>query len=230
MAEILAWMVPLMNDLGLDTHWRVIAGTNEFFSVTKAIHNGLQGYSVLLKKRDWDVYQDVNRENVKALKDELEEADIVVIHDPQPAPLLELCTRRTGALDLAVPHRCQPPVPVGMEGAQALRGEIRREHLLHVPVRPAAAPPPVPHRAEHRSAERQEHRSRRRVNSRPCVRQFDLDPDVPVLVQISRFDRFKDPVGVIEAYRMVKKMTPSSSSWRAAGPPTTRRGKRFSTR
>ena len=52
-AEILAWMVPLMTDLGLDARWRVIAGTGDFFAVTKAFHNGLQGYPVVLKKRDW---------------------------------------------------------------------------------------------------------------------------------------------------------------------------------
>jgi len=206
-AEILAWMVPLMNDLGLDTHWRVISGTNEFFSVTKAIHNGLQGYSVLLKKRDWDVYQDVNRENVKALKDELEEADIVVIHDPQPAPLLELCTRRRGRwiwrchIDASHPSRSvwKGLKPFVEKYDASIFSMCQFAQLLRHPqylVAPSIDP------LSEKNIDLDDHEL-------DTVReQFDLNPGVPVLVQISRFDRFKDPVGVIEAYRMVKKMTP----------------------
>ncbi len=206
-AEILAWMVPLMNDLGLETHWRVITGTNEFFSVTKAIHNGLQGYSVLLKKRDWDVYQDVNRENVRALKDELEEADIVVIHDPQPAPLLELCTRRRGRwiwrchIDASHPFRAvwKGLRPFVEKYDASIFSMCQFAQVLpHPQVLIAPSIDPL---------------SEKNIDlddgELETVRgQFDLDPGVPVLVQISRFDRFKDPVGVIQAYRMVKKVTP----------------------
>ncbi len=206
-AEILAWMVPLMNDLGLNTHWRVITGTNEFFSVTKAIHNGLQGYSVLLKKRDWDVYQDVNRENFQILKDELEEADIVVIHDPQPAPLLELCTRRRGRwiwrchIDASHPFRAV---------WKALRPFVEKFDASIFSMCQFAQVLPHPQVLIAPSIDP--------LSDKNCdlgdgeidaVReQFDLKPDIPVLVQISRFDRFKDPVGVIQAYRMVKKVTP----------------------
>jgi len=206
-AEILAWMVPLMNDLGLDAHWRVIAGTNEFFSVTKAIHNGLQGYSVLLKKRDWDVYQDVNRENVTALKDELEEADIVVIHDPQPAPLLELCTRRRGRwiwrchIDASHPSRSvwKGLKPFVEKYDASIFSMCQFAQMLPHPqylIAPSIDP------LSEKNIDLDDHEL-------DTVRQqFDLNPGVPTLVQISRFDRFKDPVGVIEAYRMVKKMTP----------------------
>jgi trehalose synthase len=196
-----------MNDLGLDTRWRVISGTNEFFSVTKAIHNGLQGYSVLLKKRDWDVYQDVNRENVKALKDELEEADIVVIHDPQPAPLLELCTRRRGRwiwrchIDASHPSRSvwKGLKPFVEKYDASIFSMCQFAQLLRHPqylIAPSIDP------LSEKNIDLDDHEL-------DAVReQFDLNPGVPVLVQISRFDRFKDPVGVIEAYRMVKKMTP----------------------
>jgi trehalose synthase len=206
-AEILAWMVPLMNDLGLDTHWRVISGTNEFFSVTKSIHNGLQGYSVLLKKRDWDVYQDVNRENFRTLKDELEEADIVVIHDPQPAPLLELCTRRRGRwiwrchIDASHPFRAvwKGLKPFVEKYDASIFSMCQFAQLLpHAQFLVAPSIDPL--------SEKNIDLDDRELDA---VRsQFDLNPEVPVLVQISRFDRFKDPVGVIQAYRMVKKMTP----------------------
>jgi len=93
-AEILAWMTPLMCDLGLDAKWKVIRGTPGFFAMTKSIHNGLQGKSVALTKKDWDTYFDVKAENLAELRGPLENADIVVIHDPQPAPLLQLCPAR----------------------------------------------------------------------------------------------------------------------------------------
>ncbi len=80
-AEILGWMVPLMNELGLDTRWEVIAGSPDFYKVTKAFHNGLQGLPVTLHKRDFDLHYDVNRENADRLA---LEADVVFIHDPQP--------------------------------------------------------------------------------------------------------------------------------------------------
>jgi len=92
-AEILAWMTPLMCDLGLDAKWKVIRGTPGFFAMTKSIHNGLQGKSVALTKKDWDTYFDVKAENLAELRGPLENADIVVIHD-QPAPLLQLCPAR----------------------------------------------------------------------------------------------------------------------------------------
>jgi len=206
-AEILAWMVPLMNDLGLDAHWKVITGTNEFFAMTKSVHNGLQGYPVLLKTRDWDVYQDVNRENFKALKDDLEEADIVVIHDPQPAPLLELCTRRRGRwiwrchIDVSHPFRSvwKGLKPFVEKYDASIFSMCQFAQLLPHP--------------QHLVAPSIDPLSDKNVDlddgELEAVRaQFDLNPDVPVLVQISRFDRFKDPVGVIQAYQMVKRMTP----------------------
>src|SRR3972149_3146162 len=89
-AEILEWMVPHMRDVGIDASWEVIHGTPRFFEITKGIHNGLQGKPVELLKKDWKIYQDVNEENAARLKPLLEEADLVLIHDPQPDYLLKL--------------------------------------------------------------------------------------------------------------------------------------------
>ena len=160
-AEILAWMVPLMNDLGLDAHWRGHLGDER----------------ILLRDQG-------DSQRSSGLFRPAQEARLGRLPgcEPGKCQVAEGRTRRgghrrhprpaagapagalhpaAGTVDLALPHRCQPPVPIGLEGAQTLRGEIRREHLLHVPVRPAAAPSPVSHRAEHRPAERKEHRSRR---------------------------------------------------------------------
>ncbi len=76
-----------MTELGLNASWEVIHGSGRFFEVTKSIHNGLQGHSVPITGKDWKVYEDVNARNFERLRPALEEADIVVVHDPQPAPL-----------------------------------------------------------------------------------------------------------------------------------------------
>lgn len=80
-AEILAWMVPLMQELGLDTRWEVITAPSDFYRVTKAFHNGMQGLPVSLKTRDFDLHYEVNKENAAKLN---LEANVVYIHDPQP--------------------------------------------------------------------------------------------------------------------------------------------------
>jgi len=80
-AEILGWMVPLMKELGLDARWEVITGSPEFYKVTKAFHNGLQGLRVTLKKHEFDLHTELNQENAQRLD---LDADVVFVHDPQP--------------------------------------------------------------------------------------------------------------------------------------------------
>ena len=80
-AEILGWMVPLMQELGIDARWEVITGPPDFYRVTKAFHNGLQGLPVTLRKRDFELHYEVNRENAQRLN---LAADVVFVHDPQP--------------------------------------------------------------------------------------------------------------------------------------------------
>src|SRR5438552_10519306 len=80
-AEILNWMVPPMQELGLQVRWEVISGPPDFYRVTKAFHNGLQGLPVTLKRSDFDLHAEVNKDNARRLN---LEADIVIVHDPQP--------------------------------------------------------------------------------------------------------------------------------------------------
>src|SRR5262249_24284143 len=80
-AEILGWMVPRMTELGLQARWEVITAPPDFYRVTKAFHNGLQGQPVTLKASDFDLHYEVNEENARRLN---LEADIVFVHDPQP--------------------------------------------------------------------------------------------------------------------------------------------------
>src|SRR5262249_50486121 len=80
-AEILGWMLPMMEELGLQVRWEVIHGSPEFYQVTKSFHNAIQGMPTILKKKDFDLHREVNRENAARLA---LEADVVFIHDPQP--------------------------------------------------------------------------------------------------------------------------------------------------
>lgn len=206
-AEILAWMEPLMLELGINTRWEVITGSHEFFATTKAIHNGLQGHPVQIKKSGWDAYRDINAANLKRLQPLLDDADIVVIHDPQPAPLLSLCEKRRGVwiwrahIDISRPFRqvwkALKPFVEGYDAsifsmAQFAQPLPHRQYLI--------APSIDPLSDKNRDLTPQETASVRD--------EFNLDPDRPVLVQISRFDRFKDPIGVIRAYRFVRGAIP----------------------
>ena len=206
-AEILTWMVPLMRDLGIEAEWKVVRGTPAFFSVTKAIHNGLQGKTVNLGRKDWETYATVNAENCSELGDSLARADIVVIHDPQPAPLLALCGNRTGKwiwrahIDISRPSR-----PVW----KTLRPIVERADGSIFSMAQFAQPLPHPQFLIAPSIDPLSDKNMDLSESEleEVRAKFGLDPDRPLLVQISRFDRFKDPVGVIRAYRLVRKVLP----------------------
>jgi trehalose synthase len=206
-AEILSWMTPLMRDLGIDAGWKVIEGTQAFFSMTKGIHNGLQGSMAALRKRDWDTYLDVNKHNAEKLRPFLEEADFAVIHDPQPAALLQFFPWRRGKwiwrahIDVSHPFR---PVwkslrPFVQSYDASIFSMAQFAQVLPHPqyIITPSIDPLSEKNIDLDTGELESVRSR-----------FGLDPALPTLVQISRFDRFKDPLGVIKAYRMVARIKP----------------------
>jgi trehalose synthase len=206
-AEILEWMTPIMRELGLDASWEVIDGNHRFFEITKSMHNSLQGANVAIPVKGWKTYEDVNARNFKRLRPILEEADIVFIHDPQPAPLLRQCTRRKGKwiwrahIDISRPFR---PVwkslrPI-MEGFDASVFSMA-EFAQPLPHPQFLVPPSIDPLSE-------KNRDLAPAEIDAVRTEYGLDPSRPLLVQISRFDRFKDPVGVIEAYRLVRKVSP----------------------
>jgi trehalose synthase len=206
-AEILSWMIPLMSDLGMEASWEVVEGTSEFFSVTKSFHNGLQGFPVAISRQDMEIHRAVNETNLARLRPMLEDAEIVVIHDPQPAPLLDLCPERKGKwvwrAHIDISH---PFLPVW----KALQPLVKDYDASIFSMSQFAQPLPHPQFLVAPSidplSDKNIDLSQTEINA---VRaDFGLDPDRPLLVQISRFDRFKDPLGVIEAYRMVRKVLP----------------------
>lgn len=206
-AEILSWMVPLMRDLGLDASWEVIRGAGDFYSVTKSIHNGLQGFPATISQKGWATYHAVNQANAETLRPTLEDADIVVIHDPQPAALLQLCGGRRGKwvwrahIDISHPY---------LAVWKTLRTIVKGYDASIFSMPQFALPLPHPQYLVAPSIDPLSEKNRDLPPEElDAVRAgFGLDPSRPLLVQISRFDRFKDPIGVIEAYRLVKKVQP----------------------
>lgn len=110
-AEILTKLVPLQKELGIDVRWEVIRGEENFFACTKDFHNALQGNPVPLSESTFRAYEETNANNAEELRSILEEADVVIIHDPQPLPLLRFCPNRKGRwiwrchIDLSRPYR-----------------------------------------------------------------------------------------------------------------------------
>lgn len=204
-AELLHSMVPLMADLGLDVHWFVMSGTNAFFDATKTIHNALQGAPTGLTPEMQAAYREVNETNAADFEDDF---DIVVIHDPQPAPLVRLVERKGQwiwrcHIDLTTPNRSvlgllQPYLEefdaAIFSGESYAPREIRFRHLT---VAPPAIDPLSPKNRDVSGGERAAILSR-----------FEFDPERPVISQVGRFDPWKDPLGVIDAYRLVKQSVP----------------------
>ncbi|HET9481666.1 MAG TPA: glycosyltransferase [Candidatus Polarisedimenticolia bacterium] len=205
-AEILARLVPLKRELGLDVSWEVVEGDADFFAMTKRLHNGLQGNTVNLPRRLIDSYEQINRANAERLRSRLEEADFVFIHDPQPAPLLGLCPKRKGLwvwrchIDVSRPNRAV---------WKLLREHVKAYDASIFSLAAFAQPLPHPQYLVPPSIDPLSEKNLPLEESevREVSERFGLDPDRPVVAQVSRFDRFKDPVGVIRAFRLVKAHT-----------------------
>jgi trehalose synthase len=198
-------MIPLMEELGLDARWEVISGPPEFYRVTKAFHNGLQGRPVALKARDFALHREVNEDNARRLN---LEADLVFVHDPQPIFLPHFTPRgRVGRwiwrchIDASRPDRgvwkhLEAAIPDYEATIFSMAGFTRplpRPMFLI----PPAIDPLSDKNCPLAETERLE-----------TLTRLGLDPERPLLVQVSRFDRFKDPLGVMQAYRLLKPYYP----------------------
>jgi trehalose synthase len=206
-AEILYTLVPLMREAGLATEWRVIYGQDEFFDVTKAIHNALQGNPRSLTSEEQDVYQRYNRENAEALTDEF---DFVIVHDAQPAAMIEHA-KEAGRrwiwrchIDLSTPNQDVLGFLAPWLGSYDATVYHRQAYVPAADGLPPAYiwPPAIDPLAPKNMALSPEDASY-------IVDQFGIDVDRPLVSQISRFDPWKDPVGVIEAWRLLRVDHPS---------------------
>lgn len=206
-AEILSWLVPLKKELGLDVTWDLISGDQDFYQCTKSFHNGLQGKPMVIPQQLLTSYERTNAENAERMRKTLEEADFVFIHDPQPAPLLHCCPDRKGKwvwrchIDLSRPYRTVwkylRQFVAGYDASIWSLADFAQPmpHPLYL-IAPSIDPL-SPKNMELQTTEVQ-----------GVFARYGLNPDLPLILQVSRFDHFKDPLGVIEAYRLIKAFIP----------------------
>jgi trehalose synthase len=202
-AEILSTLVPLMKDVGLEAEWQVIKGTDDFFSVTKAILNGLQGMDVSFTEEMKKIFLKTNQLNEKLFEDEY---DFVVIHDPQPVAILNYRREKIGKWIWRLhidPTQAQeniwqfikPFVEKYDTAVFTLKEYIKEDlKMKNVTIIPPAIDPLSPKNIE---------MDQKMIED--IVRKFKVDPDRPIITQVSRFDPWKDPLGVIDMYRIVKR-------------------------
>src|SRR5947209_3412951 len=204
-SEILNTLVPLMIDVGVEAEWQIIYGREEFFNATKLMHNALQGSPQDLSEEQWQTWLHYNEINARQLS---EDWDVCIVHDPQPAALaalvgekarrwiwrchIDLSTPNVDTLSRLLPYLEPYPaavfhmpdyVPGGMDGQANI------------------IPPAIDPLAPKNMAFSPE-------DAVYICEQFGIDIDRPLLCQVSRFDPWKDPLGVIDAYRIVKENMP----------------------
>lgn len=202
-AEILNRAVPLLNDLGIATDWQVIEGNPDFFKATKAFHNGLQGNEVALSPRMREAYLAVNEENAKRLR---LEADVVFIHDPQPAALIQHARNRGKWL-----WRCHIDASRPNRGVWKFLRQFVVRYDASVFSMPAFAQSlPHPQYIVHPSIDPLSDKNRDLTEEeiQAVLDRLEIPRDKPMILQVSRFDRFKDPLGVVKAFQMVRQSRP----------------------
>jgi trehalose synthase len=200
-AEMLNRLVPLLSELEVPTHWEVITGGNDFFEVTKAFHNALHGTEYDLTKNAQEIFLMYNEQNLQRMQFGEE---VVVIHDPQPAALIR-AKENTKAkwvwrchIDLSNPN---PDV------WEFLRPFIEQYDAAIFSSQSFARQLPIPQYLFYPCIDPLSEKNKELDDSviQKVCDEFGIDRSRPIVTQVSRFDRLKDPVGVIEAYKLAKK-------------------------
>jgi trehalose synthase len=205
-AEINYTLVPLMADAGLEVEWRIIRGAEEFFNVTKTIHNGLQGNPQGLTEDQMEIFRRYNELNAAEFEDDY---DYVIVHDPQPVSMIDHFPDSKakwiwrGHIDFSTPN----PQVMDFLVPSIRRYDAAIFHMREYVPRAEGLPPcyiwppaidPLAPKNMALSPE----------DAAYIVDQFGPDVERPLLTQVSRFDPWKDPLGVIDAYRGVKAVYP----------------------
>jgi trehalose synthase len=200
-AEMLNRLVPLLGELEVGTHWEVITGGNDFFEVTKAFHNALHGSDYELTRHAQEIFLTYNEQNRQRMQFS---EDVVVIHDPQPAALIR-ARENTSArwvwrchVDLSNPH----PQVWGF-----LRPFIEQYDAAIFSSQSFARQLPIPQYLFYPCIDPLSEKNKELEESfvRKVCDEFGIDQSRPIVTQVSRFDRLKDPVGVVQAFKLARK-------------------------
>src|SRR6185369_6845163 len=205
-SELLRSVIPLLNDQGLAADWRIISGDEPFFQVTKAIHNGLQGAPVTLGDVERARYLATSRINAQGFDASY---DFIFIHDPQPAALLEFTGKGTARwiwrshIDTSRPNAevwsFVRPFLAEYDAAMFTMPEFVPADLPtpHLQITPPAIDPRNPKNLALPEA-----------TAHQVLEWIGVRTEHPLVTQVSRFDPWKDPLGVIDAYRMARREVP----------------------
>jgi len=198
-AEILNCMVPLLGELGVDAQWDVIKGGEQFFEVTKKFHNALYGREKEINRQDFDIFMQTSQKNIEEMNIY---GDIVFIHDPQPIALIKKRTDNKWIwrchVDISAPQRDVwefllnfiRQYNAAVFSAPAFSHKLPiRQFLIHPSIDPLS--------------DKNKELPRKIIDT--VLRKYNIKKKKPIIMQISRFDRLKDPIGVIEAYKLVRK-------------------------
>lgn len=206
-SEILRRLVPLMKDVGMNAEWKVIKGDKEFFNATKTFHNALQGKEIELTENMKKVYLRYNQLNANLL-DRLD-YDYVVIHDPQPLAIINYRDERKGKwiwrchIDLSRPNEefwsFLKPFLANYDAfifslKKYVKSPLEKRNVAIIS--PSIDP----------LSDKNKPLPEDRILS--TLERYDVDPNRPILIQVARFDPWKDPLGVINVYQKVKKKVP----------------------
>jgi trehalose synthase len=206
-AEILNRLIPLKRELGIDAEWEIIKGGKEFYQCTKKMHNTLQGNRDEISSSLLTIYEKTNHQNFERLREKLEQADVVFIHDPQPAALLHFCPKRKGKwlwrchIDVSHPYRqvwkyLREYIKEYDASIWSLSGFVQPlSHPMYL-IAPSIDP----------LSEKNIELPEKEISE--YLASWGINRDYPLITQVSRFDRFKDPIGVIQSYRLIKNYVP----------------------
>jgi trehalose synthase len=207
-AEILYTLIPLMNDVGIEAEWQVMLGREEFYNATKRLHNALQGNPDSLSDEEWEIYERYNALNATEVDGVW---DVIIVHDPQPAAIkrhvpnkgktwvwrchIDLSTPNPDVIARMVPFIKEYDVSVWHVDQYVPRGVDGGLDGVHI------CPPAIDPLSPKNMALSPE-------DAAFVCDQFGIDVDRPLMCQVSRFDPWKDPMGVIDAYRKVTEEMP----------------------
>ncbi len=197
-AEILNRMVPFLQNLGVDARWDVIKGGNEFFAVTKKFHNALHGKKEEITQKDFVIFLDSGRQHIEKMN---LYGDIIFVHDPQPITLIDKKSSNKWIwrchIDVSEPdmtvwdflmnYICRYDASV-FSAPSFSRVLPIRQFLISPSIDPLS--------------DKNKELPQELIDS--VLNKYGVPQDKPIITQISRFDRLKDPLGVIDAYKLVK--------------------------
>ena len=200
-AEILNRLVPLLSDLSVSTRWEIMTGGEDFYEVTKAFHNALHGGSYNKTWQAFDIFQAYTEQNLRQISFD---ADFVVIHDPQPVAMVKARDARSSRwiwrchIDVSSPDRLvwdfllqfvQRYDAALFSSPNFTRSLPIPQYLFYPAIDPLS----------------QKNQELEPEFIRDTLEKFSIDSKRPILTQVSRFDRLKDPLGVLQAYKLVRK-------------------------